>query len=416
MKTTEISISDYTYELPDKRIAKYPLTERSSSKLLYYNAGKMSDHRFADLPSLLPKDAILFRNNTRVIRARLLFRKGRDGARIEVFCLEPHRPSSYDTNLGCTGHCSWICMIGNAKKWRGDLCLERELQPSEGKPFTLRAKRSGEKLGEGEVVHFEWDRPDVCFGDVLELSGILPIPPYLHRETEERDLQTYQTVYAQSKGSVAAPTAGLHFTPDIFDKLSKQSIPVCDLTLHVGAGTFRPVKTEQIGNHHMHQELVVVARTSIALLATSDRQPIAVGTTSVRSLESLYHLAVSLMENPRIAPAELLVEQWTPYLTTSNFPSRKGAFMTLLQYMDKHGLDQLVFPTQILIAPGYRYRVVRGIVTNFHQPRSTLILLVAAFVGEDWRKIYSHALENGYRFLSYGDSSLLLPMTEDSTN
>lgn len=407
MKTTEICISDYTYELPDERIAKYPLPERSHSKLLFYNRGGISDHLFVDLPDLLPSDAILVRNNTKVIRARLLFRKNGDGARIEVFCLEPHLPAGYDTNLTTTETCSWICMIGNAKKWRG-APLECQIQHRDGSQVTLRAERTGEREGEGEIVRFSWDNPQLCFGDLLELCGVLPIPPYLHRETEEQDLQTYQTVYAQAKGSVAAPTAGLHFTPKVFTDLARKQIPVLDLTLHVGAGTFRPVKTATIGEHHMHRELVVASQSLIKELATTARKPIAVGTTSVRSLESLYYLAVLIAENPSIPVSELQVEQWSPYIRSTSLPNRTEAFATLLRYMERNELEQLIFPTGILIAPGYTYRVVEGILTNFHQPQSTLILLVAAFVGEQWRDIYRHALDKDYRFLSYGDSSLLL--------
>lgn len=407
MNTKDINIESYSYDLPEQRIAKYPLEERDHSQLLVYKQGKIEDHHFYDLPDLLPRNCMLFRNNSKVIRARLIFYK-EGGARIEVFCLEPQNPSGYDTNLSSTSECSWYCMIGNSKKWKQQT-LERKLPLQNGSEVTLTAKRESDAGALGTIVKFSWDHQEITFGEILELCGILPIPPYLNRETEERDLQTYQTVYAQEQGSVAAPTAGLHFTEKVFDSIKKQDIPVFDLTLHVGAGTFKPVKADHIGDHKMHRELVIATKDDVTNLAHNKRSVTAVGTTSVRSLESLYFLALHVMDNPDINPDDLKVEQWEAYRERDYFPSRIEAFEALLSYMDHNNLEEILFPTEILIAPGYTYRVVEAMVTNFHQPQSTLILLVAAFIGDNWRKVYDHALKANYRFLSYGDSSLLIP-------
>lgn len=407
MDTKDINIETYTYNLPDERIAKYPLASRDRSKLLYYNGGRIEDHSFFNLPDILPEHCMLFRNNSRVIRARLIFYK-EEGARIEVFCLEPHDPSGYDTNLTTRRECSWYCMIGNSKKWKQQI-LRRKLPLKNGDEVTLTAERKEDAGALGTIVKFKWDKEDVTFGELLELCGILPIPPYLNRETEEQDLKTYQTVYAVEQGSVAAPTAGLHFTEEVFANIQKKEIPVYDLTLHVGAGTFKPVKADHIGDHKMHRELVIVTRDDIKALAQSDRMVVAIGTTSVRSLESLYFLSLRVMDDPSIDSDSLRVEQWEPYSERSYTPTRIEAFGALLNYMDERDMEEIMFPTEILIAPGYTFRVVEAMVTNFHQPQSTLILLVAAFIGEDWRKVYDHALSTGYRFLSYGDSSLLIP-------
>lgn len=404
IRPQEIQIADYDYPLPDERIAKYPLADRSSSKLLRYQAGEIEEFTFRDLPRLLPEGAVLVRNNSKVIRARLLFHKD-SGARIEIFCLDPAAPTSYELSLGERHRCSWHCLIGNAKRFKEGTQLTRLLHREGQGEVTLTAER-----GEEGVIHFSWDNDAYTFGELLELMGILPIPPYLGRETEEQDLTTYQTVYAETEGSVAAPTAGLHFTPAVFEELRAQGTPVLDVTLHVGAGTFRPVKADHIGDHEMHAELISVSRSTLLALREHIGQIIAVGTTSVRTLESLYHLAITLRRQPDTPPTALHVEQWLPYeegvdeeLTTEE------ALDTLLSYLDAQGEDTLVFPTSIIIAPSYRYRVIRGMVTNFHQPHSTLLLLIAALIGDDWHRVYDWALTHDFRFLSYGDSSLLLP-------
>lgn len=404
IRPQEIQIADYDYPLPDERIAKYPLADRSSSKLLRYQAGEIEEFTFRDLPRLLPEGAVLVRNNSKVIRARLLFHKD-SGARIEIFCLDPASPTSYELSLGERHRCSWHCLIGNAKRFKEGTQLTRLLHREGQGEVTLTAER-----GEEGVIHFSWDNDAYTFGELLELMGILPIPPYLGRETEEQDLTTYQTVYAETEGSVAAPTAGLHFTPAVFEELRAQGTPVLDVTLHVGAGTFRPVKADHIGEHEMHAELISVSRSTLLALREHIGQIIAVGTTSVRTLESLYHLAIALRRQPDTPPTALHVKQWLPYeegvdeeLTTEE------ALDTLLSYLDAQGEDTLVFPTSIIIAPSYRYRVIRGMVTNFHQPHSTLLLLIAALIGDDWHRVYDWALTHDFRFLSYGDSSLLLP-------
>ena len=404
IRPQEIQIADYDYPLPDERIAKYPLADRSSSKLLRYQAGEIEEFTFRDLPRLLPEGAVLVRNNSKVIRARLLFHKD-SGARIEIFCLDPASPTSYELALGERHRCSWHCLIGNAKRFKEGTQLTRLLHREGQGEVTLTAER-----GEEGVIHFSWDNDAYTFGELLELMGILPIPPYLGRETEEQDLTTYQTVYAETEGSVAAPTAGLHFTPAVFEELRAQGTPVLDVTLHVGAGTFRPVKADHIGDHEMHAELISVSRSTLLALREHIGQIIAVGTTSVRTLESLYHLAIALRRQPDTPPTALHVEQWLPYEETAKEElTTEEALDTLLSYLDAQGEDTLVFPTSIIIAPSYRYRVIRGMVTNFHQPHSTLLLLIAALIGDDWHRVYDWALTHDFRFLSYGDSSLLLP-------
>ena len=404
IRPKEIQIADYDYPLPDERIAKYPLADRSSSKLLRYQAGEIEEFTFRDLPRLLPEGAVLVRNNSKVIRARLLFHKD-SGARIEIFCLDPASPTSYELALGERHRCSWHCLIGNAKRFKEGTQLTRLLHREGQGEVTLTAER-----GEEGVIHFSWDNDAYTFGELLELMGILPIPPYLGRETEEQDLTTYQTVYAETEGSVAAPTAGLHFTPAVFEELRAQGTPVLDVTLHVGAGTFRPVKADHIGDHEMHAELISVSRSTLLALREHIGQIIAVGTTSVRTLESLYHLAIALRRQPDTPPTALHVEQWLPYEETAKEElTTEEALDTLLSYLDAQGEDTLVFPTSIIIAPSYRYRVIRGMVTNFHQPHSTLLLLIAALIGDDWHRVYDWALTHDFRFLSYGDSSLLLP-------
>lgn len=407
MTTKEIRIADYNYDLPDSRIAKYPLTERDQSKLLIYRGnengdkGTVSEDHFYNLPDYLPKGALMVFNNTKVIQARLRFQK-QTGATIEVFLLEPYAPRDYEQVFQMRGHCEWVCMIGNLKRWKeGELSLNVEGQ----QPFALRANRRGEE-GTGFVVEFDWDG-DLSFAEVLDLLGELPIPPYLNRKTEASDLKTYQTVYSKIKGSVAAPTAGLHFTDRVLRALDEAGIQREELTLHVGAGTFKPVKSEQIAEHEMHSEFIAVKRETIQRLIAHGGHAIAVGTTSVRTLESLYYIGRKLQDNLNASEDELHVNQWEPYDDTTELPV-VDALSNILAYLDRHNLPALHTSTQIIIAPGYKYHIVRMMVTNFHQPQSTLLLLVSAFVRGDWHTIYDYALAHDFRFLSYGDSSLLM--------
>lgn len=398
----DIHIEEYNYQLPDERIARHPLARRDNCKLLVReHDGKISEHRFSDLPELLPADSMLVYNNTRVINARLRFRKGEGGALIEIFCLEPVEPRDYAVNFAMTTGCTWLCFVGNSKRWKqGELSTVVEVN---GKSVTLTATRLL-KDGNASHVMFGWDNPEYTFAQIIEAAGEIPIPPYLNRSTETSDSTDYQTVYSHIDGSVAAPTAGLHFTPEVLDAVSHRGIPRRELTLHVGAGTFRPVKSEKIGEHEMHSEFIAVSRSLIEEISMSDRQVFAVGTTSVRTLESLYHLGC--MYHQGLDMSEL--PQWYPYSETHPQLSVKDAMVSLLDYLDRNGLDTLIASTRVIIAPGYDYRIVKGIITNFHQPQSTLLLLVSAFVGGDWKAMYDFALANDFRFLSYGDASLLM--------
>lgn len=400
-----IRIADYDYPLPDERIAKYPLAERDASKLLHYQGGSISETVFRNLPTLLPQGTLMVFNNTRVIRARLHFRKA-TGAQIEVFCLEPHTPADYEQSFAARGSASWTCLVGNLKRWH-EGTLEQTLNVG-GHEVRLTAERLG-LSGTGHEVRFRWDDDSLTFAELLDAAGALPIPPYLNRQTEERDLVTYQTVYSRIKGSVAAPTAGLHFTPQVLADIDAAGIGREEVTLHVGAGTFKPVKSETIGGHEMHSEQFAVRRTTVERLLAHGATCTAVGTTSVRTLESLYFLGCMVNDCPGIDPSALRVGQWQPYERDYTL-SGEASLSALLRYMEAHDLDVLHAPTQIIIVPGYRFRIVSRMLTNFHQPQSTLLLLVSAFVGENrWRDIYRYALDNGFRFLSYGDSSLLEP-------
>ena len=401
----EIRISDYDYTLPEERIAKFPLAHREDSKLLLYKGGVISDDRFSHIGNHLPQGSMLVFNNTKVIQARLHFRK-ETGALIEVFCLEPSLPADYALNFQQTGHVAWLCMIGNLKKWKEGI-LSREMTVK-GRTLTLTAER-GECRGTSHWVDFRWDNPEVTFADILEVFGELPIPPYLNRATQESDKVTYQTVYSKIKGSVAAPTAGLHFTARVLDALRDKGVDLEELTLHVGAGTFKPVKSEEIEGHEMHTEYISVSRSTIDKLIAHGGRAVAVGTTSVRTLESLYHIGVTLLNNPDATEEELHVRQWQPYDMAGEAPTSVEALTAVRAYLDRHGMETLHTSTQIIIAPGYDYRIVKAMVTNFHQPQSTLLLLVSAFVRGDWRTIYDYALAHDFRFLSYGDSSLLIP-------
>lgn len=432
MEPKHIHIKDYNYPLPEDRIAKFPLARRDTSKLLVYRHGDISQDTFHHLPDYLPKGALMIFNNTRVVRARLHFRKAvtpyceaprntlqeasqhvastvasggvsdkPQGALIEIFILEPALPAEYQENFLCRGRCSWYCLVGNLKKWKTG-SLHQQIRIGE-ETVTLSATR-GEAHGTSHQIDFTWDTGHT-WAEILEATGELPIPPYLNRKTEQSDLTTYQTVYSKIKGSVAAPTAGLHFTPEVLTELDAHGIEREEVTLHVGAGTFKPVKSEEIGDHDMHTEHIAVHRTTIERLIAHEGAAIAVGTTSVRTLESLYYMGILAMQGKE----DLHVEQWMPYSeTTTSEVDTCQALQALLRYMDERNLDILHSSTQIIIAPGYKFHIVRMMVTNFHQPQSTLLLLVSAFVQGNWRSIYDYALENDFRFLSYGDSSLLM--------
>ena len=397
MTVKQINISDYNYNLPDERIAKFPLEKRDSSKLLTYISGNVSTNVFSSLPEILPANSCLVFNNTRVIQARLEFFKS-TGSRIEIFCLEPQEPSSYELSLSSTQSCVWKCMIGNLKKWKGEV-LKKEVGADN---LVLEAERL-ETNGNTSYIKFSWNN-GVSFAEVLDLLGELPIPPYLNRKTQESDKTTYQTVYSKIKGSVAAPTAGLHFTPEVISALHTNGIKTMELTLHVGAGTFQPVKAEEIGGHAMHAEKIEVSKVFIQNLIENLGNIVAVGTTSVRTLESLYYLGVQLHNGD----TSLLVNQWEPYESEKVLSARE-ALEAILNYMEKTQSNILYATTQIMIVPGYKFNIVNVLITNFHQPKSTLLLLLAAFVGEKWRELYEYALNNDYRFLSYGDSSVLIP-------
>lgn len=405
MDTKEIHISDYNYELEDDRIAKFPMAERDHSKLLIYNKGVVGEDVFYNLPQYLPSKALMVFNNTKVIQARLHFHKD-TGALIEVFLLEPYAPADYEQMFQMRGHCSWLCLVGNQKKWKEGNVLRRKLEVR-GERLELRALRLGE-VGTSQPIRFEWDG-DVPFADIIDAVGELPIPPYLNRETQESDKTTYQTVYSKIKGSVAAPTAGLHFTEKVLADLDAHGIEREELTLHVGAGTFRPVKSETIGEHPMHTEYIAVRRHTIERLIAYNGEAIAVGTTSVRTLESLYYMGLKVMANPDLTEEQLHVNQWEPYEGNGKEEAVSVVLQALLDWMDRHALTVLHSSTQIIIAPGYDYKIVKMLVTNFHQPQSTLLLLVSAFVKGNWRCIYDYALSHDFRFLSYGDSSLLIP-------
>ncbi len=419
MDTKHIHISDYNYDLPDSRIAKFPLKERDHSKLLIYDHGTVSEDIFYNLPQHLPAGALMVFNNTRVIQARMHFRK-ETGALIEVFLMEPAEPADYEQMFQTTGKCSWLCMVGNLKKWKeGTLHRDFEIK---GHKLTLNAtmdrSRTAEKSGGTNYwVDFEWDNDQVNFADILEAVGELPIPPYLNRETQESDKTTYQTVYSKIKGSVAAPTAGLHFTDRVLKDVDAHGIIRDEVTLHVGAGTFKPVKSEEIEGHNMHTEYIVVHRHTFEHLLEHQCRAIAVGTTSVRTLESLYYMGVKALTHPDISEEELHVNQWEPYdlphdeqglvIVDGNSVTVEQSIRALLDYLNRDGLEALHSSTQIIIAPGYTYKIVKMLITNFHQPQSTLLLLVSAFLHGDWRKVYDYALSHDFRFLSYGDSSLL---------
>ncbi len=401
-----LRIEEFDYPLPEERIAVHPLETRDACKLLLRRPdGEISEHIFSELPSLLPEDSMLIYNNTRVINARLRFRKAsgnahQKGALIEIFCLEPVEPADYSMNFASTSHCRWTCFVGNSKRWKeGPLNMTLEV----GGQLVLTASRLS-RQGNASVIEFSWDNPEITFSKIIEAAGEIPIPPYLNRATESSDSTDYQTVYSRIEGSVAAPTAGLHFTPAVLDEISRRGIPRRELTLHVGAGTFQPVKSEEIGEHPMHAEFISVPVELLRELRDTSRKVIAVGTTSVRTLESLYHAGRLMLENRWDGE----VPQWTPYESQANEISPSEALEAIIRYLDATGSRTFIATTRIIIAPGYSYRIVSGMVTNFHQPKSTLLLLVSAFTGGEWRPMYDYALAHDFRFLSYGDATLLL--------
>ncbi len=396
-----IKIGDFSYHLPEERIARYPLAERDSSALLVWQNGRINKDKFKNITDYLPTDSMLVFNNTRVIHARLFFKK-ETGATIEIFCLEPAEPADYQLVFQQTEKVVWKCMVGNVKKWK-DGTLKKTFELN-GNTIVLQAKKIRQK-GETFLLEFSWNSP-VTFAEIIEASGVLPIPPYLNRETEPDDELAYQTIYAKLDGSVASPTAGLHFTENVMKQLADKNITLREITLHVGAGTFKPVKSETIGKHEMHREQVIVSRKLIEELLQNRQSLIAVGTTSVRTLESLYWLGVRL-ENRTLSAGKITIDQWEPY-NSDALVSVNQALKNILGWLEKNRLESLNFATEIIIVPGYEFKLIKGMITNFHQPQSTLLLLIAAFLGENWKEVYNFALKNGFRFLSYGDSNLYL--------
>ena len=399
----KIKIQEYSYILPDERIAKYPLEKRDSSKLLIYNNGVIAENKFSNLPQFLPEGSLMVFNNTKVVPARLLFRK-ETGAVIEIFCLEPVDPKDYALSFASTGSCSWNVVIGNARKWKGgDVYFICDDTHKEAFSLNLRAELVQKGDNNGSIVKFKWDG-NISFSEVLDICGRIPIPPYLNRDTEELDLERYQTLYARIKGSVAAPTAGLHFTDTVLEQVRERGIDTCNVCLHVGAGTFVPVKSEYIADHKMHTEPFEVTKEFLLKLRDlkEGAKVISVGTTSTRTLESLYFIGVQCIENGEPGA----VQQWEPYKKEYNY-TMKESVGAILEYMERNNMEKLVARTGIIIVPSYIFRVVDVLVTNFHQPQSTLLLLISAFIGGNWKSVYNYALENGFRFLSYGDSSLL---------
>ncbi len=398
-----LSALELDYDLPNEKIAKHPLEERNQSKLLVWKNNEIKDTKFTELASLLPNNSMLVFNNTKVIRARLNFTKS-TGANIEIFCLDPQNPADYQMSFQQHKCCTWNCMVGNLKKWKTEK-LQKEIFINNDKILF-----SAEKLQKKETsieVKFSWNNENYNFATLIEATGILPIPPYLHRETEPQDIERYQTIYSKEKGSVAAPTAGLHFTEDILESLKAKDIEKQEITLHVGAGTFKPVKTEHIGNHEMHAEQVNIEKSTIKKLIEDKRKVIAVGTTSIRSLESLYWLGVKLYKNSNLENKELNIEQWIAYESAQEITKRE-ALEVVVKYLNNKNLDVISFYTKIIIVPGYKFKIIEGMITNFHQPQSTLLLLISAFIGNEWKRVYKHAIDNNYRFLSYGDSNLYL--------
>jgi S-adenosylmethionine:tRNA ribosyltransferase-isomerase len=399
----DISINDFTYELQEEKIARFPLDERDASKLLVFHNGNIEDQTFRDLPNLFSKDDLLVFNQTRVVQARLFFHTAA-GAKIEVFCLEPIGKKTIPEAMLDQGESLWLCMVGNARKWKPEEKLRLTINQNGLEYIDIILV---EKTNEGFEIRFNWEASQLCFAEILDFAGFLPLPPYLKRDAEVLDKTRYQTVYAVEKGSVAAPTAGLHFTPEILDKLKSQGVECGYVTLHVGAGTFKPVKAARMEEHDMHAEELIVGLDFIETFANCTGKVAAVGTTTLRTLESVYWTAVRLMKNPQ-NEISIDVKQWEPYQESQEeLPNRKKAFSFLAELMRSRGMESIQGKTQIIIAPGYTIRSIDVLITNFHQPQSTLLLLVSACIGDDWKLVYEHALQNNYRFLSYGDSSAL---------
>lgn len=396
-----------SYTLPESKIAKYPLQERNASKLLIYDRGKISHVTFRDLPSLLPPDLLMVFNDTRVIQARLIFEK-KTGASIELFCLEPHEPAEYYQAFQQTKACMWKCLVGNAKKWKsGSLNMQVDLgNHGHKRSITLHAEKSGRDK-DIFLIRFRWDPGGVSFGEILEMAGHTPIPPYLKREAEPRDRQTYQTVYSLIDGSVAAPTAGFHFTDALLEQIDRKGVNRLNLTLHVNAGTFQPLATDDPAKHSMHAEHFYVSRRAVQTLLDHQGEIMAVGTTTTRVLESLYWLGQKLAARKHSGDTTLFLDQWEAYEIPPG--SKSDSLRKVLLYLEENGLEIIPGITRLMIIPDYTFRMVDRMITNFHQPGSTLLMLVAAFIGKDWKKVYDYALANDFRFLSYGDSSLLIP-------
>lgn len=400
----QLNILDFSYDLPDEKIAKFPLNNRDESKLLVYKNATITDAIFRQIDTFLPENSLVVFNNTRVVHARLLFNR-LTGAQIEIFCIEPLHHLDYQQAFVSKQSSTWKCMVGNAKKWKEEW-LEKQVETPLG-DVMLKATRKG-NAGELTVVEFTWNNSDLAFAEVLHYAGILPLPPYLNRKTEAADEERYQTVYAKVAGSVAAPTAGLHFTPAVFELLKQKQITVDEVTLHVGAGTFKPVKAEALADHEMHEETLYVELSTLKNIAAcllAKKTLVAVGTTSMRTLESLFWHGVKICLNK--VGREVEIKQWDAYELLLGDITPIQSITAIIEKMQKDNENVLVGSTQIILAPGYQFRLVDALITNFHQPENTLILLIAAFVGKDWRSIYDHALNNNYRFLSYGDSSLL---------
>lgn len=403
MNPQEIQIENYTYNLPAERIAKYPLAQRDESKLLVYNKGEINHCGFKNVTELIPQEKFMVVNNTKVIQARLHFFKD-TGARIEIFCLEPHEPSDFVISFQQNEKCTWKCIVGNSKKWKtGSIISTFTIAGTE---YTLIANRIDNR-GNSQIIEFVWEG-GFSFSEVLENAGKTPIPPYLNRKAESGDKIRYQTVYSQQKGSVAAPTAGLHFTENVLNDLRKKEINIGEVTLHVGAGTFTPVKSDKIGGHEMHIEHFFIEYDSLVNIKNNAKKILAVGTTSVRTLESLYWLGVKVKQGLITKPGEMFIDQWEAYQLNAKIEVDE-ALDALIQWLNLNNMSVLEAATRIIIVPGYKFRLIDCMITNFHQPRSTLLLLIAAFVGDNWKKIYDYALENNFRFLSYGDSSILMP-------
>lgn len=410
MHPKDLSVHDFTYELPEHKIARYPLTERDSSRLLIYKNGVINEDVYKNIDQHFSPGSLLLFNNTKVVAARLLFQKP-TGAVVEIFCLEP--PPQYadmTTAMSQKGRVTWVCLIGGASKWKPGQLLEKRMTLN-GQEILLQARYLG-KEKDSFSIELSWTPDSLSFAEVLHVAGNIPLPPYIKRTVEQTDSERYQTIYADTEGSVAAPTAGLHFTDAVFDRLNRKQIHREYVTLHVGAGTFKPVKSDTMSGHPMHAEFIDVSTSTIeCIVRYLDKQITVVGTTSLRTVESLYWLGVKTTLHPGLPLEDLVVHQWDPYelngILREHGISAKTALESLLHYLHTRQMDRIITKTSLLIAPGYTFQIPRALVTNFHQPQSTLLLLVAAFVGPDWRKVYTHALENDFRFLSYGDGCLL---------